>query len=70
MCELSIAHGTELIESHFVGLGSITVVMGKESKVLEEDEFAEGVFLSRVGHAKLLLPDEVVVLRLLLIDEE
>lgn len=68
--KFSVAHGAELVESHFVGLSRVTVVFFEKIEILEEDESSESIFLSGIGDTVALLPGEVGVFRLLLADEQ
>ena len=64
--ELGISEASELVDSHFVGVGGVGVVLGDDLQIFNVDESAEGIFLSSPSVSKFVLPEEELVLLLLL----
>ena len=63
--ELGVVEGTELVQSHLVGLGGVGVVLLDDLEILKEDESSVGVFFIGVDDVELLLPLEEAVALLL-----
>jgi hypothetical protein len=59
-----------LIESHFIGLGRVTVVCFDDFQVGEEDLSAVVVLVGRKGDSKTAFPLSVLVALLILLEEE
>ena len=59
--ELFVGVGSELVDSHFVGLGWVTVVFLDDFKIFLEDDLSELIIFLVPSVSKLLFPAEEVV---------